>query len=744
MWFEFVRTSFIALALLYTPGFLFFRGLGLARNLALCAAPLLMVCVCSTLPLAYYEFGIPCNALTILCPALVAALGLWGVRHLRARSRHHNPKPVIALSDLEPVALPHVRPLSFDAVALLVVFLLGTIVCALVFLHSLPSADAFNPRYDNQTHVNLARAYLESGKWSSIHSSTFLASPDYASSTASLNVFYPGAWTCIVVLTSLVSQSDLMIATNAIVALSAAAVFPLGMYAFLRIMLPKRRRAVALGVIAIVGFSHWPWLYVVTGPLFPNQLGIGLQFCALSVILAAIETGGIRQCMASFLTFCVISFCALALSHPSTIFSLYVFMAFYGIHKLVRWPFMRTRPRVQLALLLMGYAAIVVAFWAFCLELPMLRSTVEYTEVIRDDVRDALFSLFTMGFSFISPQIGMSVASVIGCAIALSRKELRWLLGPIAYFALGYVATRIDWWFVKHWLTSLWYSDWRRMCVNMTLYLMPLTALGLDALLPAWPERNLKTFRRHRQAPCSNDPRSRGGAHGCFPWRFADSTFLSGRVLPGGPDAADSASSHAPVPAALPIRRVFSSLRVVAFCAILLTTFLPSLDLPSGAHLESSLATVSQGIRERYAEQIFGTEEVAFVRKVIETIPPDTLVINYPADGSMWAYGICDLNAYYRSILTVGLTDDANVIRERLQDYASDAEVRDAVQHTGASYVLQLDKGIPYHEGAWLWQFTEGMRKDWRGIDAIDERTPGFSLVLAEGSDMRLYRIEAL
>ena len=696
MWLEFVRTAFIALVLLYAPGFLFFRGLGLTRILALCAAPLFIVCVSSTLPLVYYEFGISCNALTILCPALVAALGLWSVRHLRVRSRRRNPKPEIALSDLKPIALPHVRPLPFDAMALLTVFLLSAIVCTLVFLHSLPSSDAFNPRYDNQTHVNLARAYLESGKWSSIHSSTFLASSDFASSTASLNVFYPGAWACIVVLTSLVSQSDLMVATNAIVALSAAAVFPLGMYAFLRIMLPKRRRAVALGAIAIVGFSHWPWLYVVTGPLFPNQLGIGLQFCALAVILAAIETGGIRQRMASVLTFCLIAFCALTLSHPSTIFSLYVFMAFYGAHMLMSWPFLRARPRMQLALVLMGYAAIVVAFWAFCLELPMLKSTVEYSEVIRDDVRDALFGLLTMGFSFLSPQIGMSVASVIGCVMALSRKELRWLLGPIAFFALGYVATRIDWWFVKHWLTSLWYSDWRRMCVNMTLYLMPLTALGLDALLP------------------------------------------------GGSDAADAASSHVSVPAVSPLRRAFSSVRVATFCALLLTAFLPPLDLPSGAHLEGSLANVSQGIRMRYAEQIFGMEEMAFVRKAIEAIPPDALVINYPADGSMWAYGICDLNTYYRGILTVGLTDDANVIRERLRDYASDLEVRDAVHHTGAAYVLQLDKGIPYQEGNWLWQFAEGMVEDWRGIDGIDETTPGFSLLMAEGSDMRLYRIEAL
>ena len=48
--------------------------------------------------------------------------------------------------------------------------------------------------------------------------------------------------------------------------------------------------------------------------------------------------------------------------------------------------------------------------------------------------------------------------------------------------------------------------------------------------LCACPERNVKSFRRHGQAPCSNSPRSCGTARGACPWRLADLTFLSRRA----------------------------------------------------------------------------------------------------------------------------------------------------------------------------------------------------------------------
>ena len=64
----------------------------------------------------------------------------------------------------------------------------------------------------------------------------------------------------------------------------------------------------------------------------------------------------------------------------------------------------------------------------------------------------------------------------------------------------------------------------------------------------------------------------------------------------------------------------------------------------------------------------------------------------------------------------------------------------DAVAETGARYVLQLDSGVPLDEGTWLIQTNEDNMRNYAGIDAVDESTPGFELVLSDG-DMKLYRI---
>lgn len=63
-----------------------------------------------------------------------------------------------------------------------------------------------------------------------------------------------------------------------------------------------------------------------------------------------------------------------------------------------------------------------------------------------------------------------------------------------------------------------------------------------------------------------------------------------------------------------------------------------------------------------------------------------------------------------------------------------------AVQDAGAAYVLQLDHDVPFENGVWLIQTNEDNRKDFAGVDAVDDDTPGFEVIMEEGA-MRLYRI---
>lgn len=674
MWIEFLLAACMTLILIYGPGFLFFRGIRFSGALSFFCAPLYSIAAYVALPILYAPLALPCSVATVVGPtALVAAL-----MFVRAQTQSRSNSAGL---ELNPVCPLHVRSrtIPIDLVGPIAYVIAASLVCYFVFIRALPEAGAILQRHDNQTHLNLVRAFLDSRTWSSLHNNVFLASPAYAVPFAKTGGFYPCAWACVVVLTCLTSGVDLMISVNAVVTVITCVVFPLGMYAFFRVLLPQRRRTILLGAIAITGFVNWPWFYIYTGPLYPNELGIALQFGALAVLMLLIERAWHIEQPVHFVAFCVIAFLALGLSHPSAIFSSYVFMACYGAHVLANAYTGRRR-----AFVLAGYTVTIVAFWICCYRIPALGRVISYDEHEQANLGDAIISLLNMSFVTANTQYVIVFCSLLGSVALFRQQKRRWLLLPVAFFALGYVATRIDWGFVEHWISALWYSDSRRMASNMTLYLMPVVAIGLDTLLPS-PEDDAE----HRQ-----DTKVR--------------------------------------------------LRQALCVALVMGIFFPSIRLPQASiRIETPFGIMAAKLHDRYRETIYAPEEIAFVNRALEVIPADSLVINTPADGSLWAYGVNGLNTYYRSITYERQTPEAELIRIRLNDYASDPKVRDAVAHVGATYVLQLDRGVSFEDGAWIWQVSERHLHAWRGVSAIGDETPGFSVVLAEGSEMRLYRIDA-
>ena len=76
-----------------------------------------------------------------------------------------------------------------------------------------------------------------------------------------------------------------------------------------------------------------------------------------------------------------------------------------------------------------------------------------------------------------------------------------------------------------------------------------------------------------------------------------------------------------------------------------------------------------------------------------------------------------------------------------LNEYANNLDVKEAVERSGAKYLLVLDQGED-KEGDRYW-FGHYNSTEWVGIDAITDETPGFKVILAE-DDMRLYEIESV
>lgn len=189
-------------------------------------------------------------------------------------------------------------------------------------------------------------------------------------------------------------------------------------------------------------------------------------------------------------------------------------------------------------------------------------------------------------------------------------------------------------------------------------------------------------------------------------------------------------------------------LGVSSVCVAAIGAMLALVCFPVGYSPSEGLTTRSLGqcMSKLYAINdweggftIYHSEEREFVQKAEDLIPDGALVMNFPYDGSAYAYGLDGMNTYFKSNATYSEEGSAEYIVEtRLCDIAWDPEVRDAAKELGIEYVIQLDHGLG--EGSSTLE-REYSAQDWRGIGSIDGQTEGFEEVLVSG-DMRIDRIK--
>lgn len=701
MWNDFYCAAAVTAGLLYIPGYLFWRAFRFSPMLALCSAPLYSAALYGVLPIAYYELGIPCNLVTVAAPALTIAV----VAYILHRSRADEFEKPIAFHDSQLVIGS--RRIPVDAIAPILYIGVGAALTYLLFIRNLPTPDAFISRYDNQTHYNTVRAFIDSNKWSSLHENAYLASPINAiPSQSNVGSFYPTGWHGLAALACDALSAEVMLGINATLVTICVLVIPLGAFAFMRALFPENPSVVLLGAIAAWSFPNWPWNCFVTGPLYPNLYGLGLMTATMAWVVTFIEERQLWGNVPAFVVAAVASMSALGLAHPNTVFSLYIFMACYGanvigrairhserVRGFVRWPLY--------VIALAAYIAVVVAAWVGFYHIPMIANVIGYvpatladTIAWGDPLRAALAALISRKM-----YLAVSIVAAIGC-IPVIRRTDTWptLILPAAFFALAYVFIKIGLEQVTFWTAAPWYSDERRIALNIAVFGAPLLAVVFD-LIVELPARFLG--RR-------------------------DDTAMSEATT------ARHFAASAPSPALKPQPTVASAL-----CSgILLAGIVAAITVVGMRGINNKFA-------QRYnaeADHIYSVWESDFVDRAAE-ITGDALVLNSPNDGSLWAYGINGMNTYYRSIKMRDHAEEAVEIRKELDKYATNTDVKQAVEYTGAEYVLLLDKGIDYDDGLWLSQYHVEHVPSWAGIDAINDDTPGFEVVLAEGDDMRLYRI---
>ena len=687
MWSAFALAALVAIAVLYVPGYLFWRAFKFDNLMALCTAPLASITVLGVAAIAFEKAGVPAHATTIgaavlaFCAAILA-LSLIGWRRRRTLSFP------TTFSDADgrhgkgaKRAKRAKRADKLDWLLLAAYVLFGLVVTGFVFVANIGEPDAFFSRWDNQTHISLVKAFLDSETWSSLVTSQYLAAPQSAQPYLEAPGFYPAGWHDIVTFACSATGASVTCGMNAVNAVFASVVMPVSMFALVKSAFPGDRFTLAAGAVAASACAIFPWWFFVTGPLYPNFAALALVPACAGCAIAILRARLFVRKLPSVIVLGLCSVASLALLQPNGLFYLFIVLASYGASHLFHLVKERKGTGAAIGTVVV-YLVVVAAFWIACLHVPFLQSVVQYKQNAEPGIPTALVNL--VGMIGVEPLFALAaLAGVIICCM----KRSFWVIVPAAFMALAYVFSRLDPAGIGRLLGGFWYTDFRRVGACFGFALVPLAACGLGALLG----------------------------------------------LVSRPKKQTSAKTSKPA--------------VAIGCAIALTFFalntFPTVEIELGGEVYGTgFGTFTSQIFKTYnpsVEHTYSTKEVAFVDEVRNTIGEDELVINQPNDGSTFAYGINGLDTYYRHCRTGGQTEDSVAIRTKLVNYETDADVQKAVEDTGAKYVLQLDQGVAYEEGVWLPQYSDP--EPWKGIDDIRDDTPGFKVVLSDG-DMRLYEIE--
>ena len=569
----------------------------------------------------------------------------------------------------------------------LVAAAVGSLLFLFVYVRESAGVDTVIQSYDNVFHYEVVRALSDSTDWSLLHVSKYPA----GSATAlmvfdSSGGFYPIGWHIIAALVESISGVGVPVAANAANFSFVALVFPVGVCSLIETVFPGKRSLLIVGALSALSLGAFPWSLLCSWPLFPNLSSL----CMAPAVIAAFigmtrpeETplGDRFACVALFLA----GSCALAVTQPNTIFSCAVFLAPYCVFRVFQLARSRNSGRPGRAWWVAGAAAVAIAIiWMVVSSLPPLQGVVQYYWPPISSKWQAFVDFFLVAYPAQPAQLLAAALVACGAVRLLFSGGHRWLVFSYLLSGAVYVvAASFGDTYLKHLLSGFWYTDPYRTAATAALCALPILCVGILSLFDA-------ILRLARRA--------------------------TGRHV-----------------------RTLAALG--SACVLALVNFGPSYEVRGVGERETAygfLEDKAWGFTVMSDYATFSSEKRDFLARVRETVG-DSLVVNQPYDGSLYAYSVSDLNTLYRDISGYGdegETDTSVAVRSSLDEVATNPEVSEALDLMDAEYVLILERDVEHME---LFYPTFEPER-WQGLLSIDDSTPGFEVVLSEG-DMRLYRI---
>lgn len=681
MWAEFFFSLMLGVVLLVTPGAAVCRGARVPWAYALAVAPGCSVALYSLAALGFSLAGASVSGMLLLLAVALLAAACFAV--LRALAQ----RGTLGVGAQGPGCLPATAGWGLGLYAAL-----GVLATLLILVK--PFSDPAMPTqaWDNVFHFGAVRAFLDSGDWSFLNVSQYKAPIDLSADPLPGGGFYPAGWHVVTALVADVAQVPVVVAANAVNVLFAGVVFPMGMFALTSVLFPDRRSAMALGAVSCLCFVAFPWALYTSWQLFPNAAATAvLPSLAFLFVAAAERLDDLhRRQLGVPLCLCLV---AVGILQPNAAFSAAVFLAPYCV-----W-FVAHRvgglsPRGSVRRAVQGLAgavtvAAIAGVWLALYGAPFMRKVVTYHWASYATVGKATHNALVLSLAYNPSQVVLAAFVLIGAVTALRRARTAWLVASYGLALVIFVVTTATDGTLKQVLAGFWYTDPCRVGALLAFASMPLAALGLSCCWSLLTRRVVGRVRPFARLAC-------GIALGV-------GCFCGSYFLPVEQGEGDWRHEETPF------------------------EYLEKQNAPAESPDEAA------------AKRPYGEEKASFAEKV-KSITGDAMIANEPYDGSLYLYGVDGLHLLYRYMSGYGEegeTAASRIIRERLDQYAADPLVQEAVRQTRARYVLQLSadgQGV----GRFSWAYDP---EQWEGISSVGPDTPGFTLVLARGN-MRLYRID--
>jgi len=585
----------------FVPGLLALRGVGLRGLPLLAAAPLFGTATAGFAALGAGLLGIPWSPLTWGVAALVLVVLAWVIGRLL-----DNRLPEQVKSDAPRWLMP----------AALVI---GIAIGAGRLIAFIAVPEAISQTNDAVFHMNAVRFALETGNASAMHISSVVGGAG----------FYPAAWHDIVTLIVLLTGASIPVAANMLTLLIGAVIWPLGV-AWLTRELTASVRIAAYAAVLSGALQTFPLLMFQWGVLFPNALSTALipAGVALVVALPRWSRGGDRSraiVRGALLVLVVIG--ALLLSQPAGVLPWALICMIWLTFQVFR---RRDGALAVRRIVLVAVMWVALAFAWFVLSQGTSGS---HWAPFRGKL-EAAADVLLNGQVMIPFAFGISVLMLVGIVVGARRAPYRWFV--VAWFALSTLyafAAAFGNPIIRNVVLGAWYADPYRIAALAPIAVIPLAAIGLDAITAA-------AARWTRRSP------DRGG--------------------------------------------VAATGLAIATIIMLATTVLRPVAMPEITENEFFPGSTYD---ENGVEAYLTADERALLESLDEHVEDGAVVLGNPSTGSGFGYFLSGVDVYPRT-WSPPTQEQWHVLANGLRDAAELPEVCDALEYFGdPEYVLDFGPG---------------------------------------------------